>query len=301
MTRAGVFLGVAAAMVALYFAVIFPDLDDDEGVPIETPVEIALGAGGAVLVADAGSGEDDGRVVAIDPENGGRTLIIEGLPSQGDEDAPGGAFGVVDVGLGSDGRVCALIGQPAPSLRCDDGSVVGLDIAEPSALASDGEGGWYIADAATDRVLRLEGADLLPFIELGPLFAGSNVDVGLPLRPVGLAAGEDGRLAVALAAGATVELTFGADATRAAILPATGAIDVFYAGATLYVLHTASDTQRAHISSSGLTLADQLDEPGGFVRLPGGRFAVAEPTDGEVRFVEPEIGRDAPGGSGGGQ
>jgi hypothetical protein len=298
-----VFLGVAAAMVAFYFAVIFPDLDDDPGVPVDTPVEVALGADGVVLVADAGSGENDGRVVAVDPESGDRTLVIEGLPSQGDEDAPGGAIGVVDVGLGSDGRVCALIGRPAPSLRCDDGSVVGLDLTEPSALASDGDGGWYIADAATDRVLRLVGTDLSLVVELTSLFEGSNISnsIDLPVRPVGLAVSEDGRLAVALAAGATVELTFGADATRAAILPATGAIDVFYAGATLYVLHVESDTEPARISSSGLILAEQLDEPGGLVRLPDGRFAVAEPADGEVRLVEPEIGRDAPGGSGGGQ
>jgi hypothetical protein len=273
---------------------------------------------GRLIIADLGSGHDDGQVVAIDLVNNTRTVLIDKLPStthSGNRYADlAGASGAA---MAADGTVCVVIGyadRPAAegfnTLRCTDGLRVdlkkfeeehnpdGLEIdSNPFDIVWDGGDGWYVSDSGANALLHVSRQGSITVAQLFTTFATftkpkqEGVPTGLSLAPASAHGSE--RIIVALYGGAFASYRPGAtDATTNPGLEwaiAPHPIAALEDGETLYMLsYSDSDDRKGSgqiFDRNRTVIATGLDRPTGFARLPDGRFLVSEEARSRVRIV----------------
>jgi hypothetical protein len=179
---------------------------DGEG-PFGTPRGLSMAPDGRLIVADAGTGDDDGRVLALtlpslltdgDLEPSATEVLMEGLPSRGGALRGDGPAGPVAAAVAEDGVACVVISAAEDArgeLRCTDGLVVDLAAFEaernpdgravasdPAGVAADGARGWFVSDHAANSVLFIDRAGAITVVAV---FAGIE---GLPdeAHPLGL-------------------------------------------------------------------------------------------------------------------
>jgi glucose/arabinose dehydrogenase len=291
------------------------------------PRAVHLAPDGRLLVTDLGTGNDDGRVVAVDLAAGRRQVLLDRLPStrrsgqqHADLAGPSGAA------MAPDGTVCAVVGDATreragfSTLRCTGGLVADLEAYEqahnpdgrelasnPYDVAWDGGDGWYVSDAAANAVLHVDSSGRIRTVAVLPSMAPFG---GRPAQgvPTGLARAPDGRLYVALFGGAPAT---GGPAVVIALRPdqagtrptrptpvarAVAPIGVTPGPQGLAVLDYGgepADRGRGRIllvaspPDPGRVVAAGLDRPVGIARLPDGRYVVAETDSGRLRLVTP--------------
>jgi hypothetical protein len=290
------------------------------------PRGLRLAPDGRLLVTDLGTGRGDGKVVAVDLATGRRQVLLDRLPStrrsgqqHADLAGPSGAA------MAPDGTVCVAIGDATreragfSTLRCSDGLVADLEAYERAAnpdgreLASnpydvvwDGGDGWYVSDAAANAVLHVDRAGRIRTVAMVASMApfGGRTAQGVP---TGLARAADGTLYVALFGGApatggpavVVAVRPGPDGGRsrpARVARAVAPIGVTPGPQGVAVLDYGggpADRGRGGIllvaspADPGSVVAAGLDRPVGIVRLPDGRYVVAETDSGRLRRVSP--------------
>jgi glucose/arabinose dehydrogenase len=293
----------------------------------DAPRAVHLAPDGRLLVTDQGTGDDDGKVVAVDLAAGRRTVLLNQLPStRGSGQQHADLAGPSGAAMAGDGTVCAVIGDATregagfSTLRCSDGLKADLEAYERTAnpdgreLASnpydvvwDGDGGWYVSDAAANAVLHVDRSGRIRTVAVVASMApfGGRRAQGVP---TGLARAPDGSLYVALFGGAPAERgpavvvalrpdQAGTRPTRPTpVARAVAPIGVTPGPQDLAVLDYGggpADRGRGRIllvagpSDPGTVVAAGLDRPVGIARLPDGRYVVAETDSGRLRLVTP--------------
>jgi len=276
---------------------------------------------GRLVIADLGSGHDDGQVVAIDLAKNTRTVLMDKLPSTthsgnkyADLAGPSGAA------MAADGTVCVVIGYadrpPAEgynTLRCTDGLRIdlkkfeaehnpdGLEVdSNPFDIVWGGGDGWLVTDAGANALLLAKRSGEVSVASTFAEVPGKKGVQGVPAGVAKLGSDADmppGPPFVALYNGGTM---FGG--ARLAGDPARLETERKYAIAVdfaapqgnvvpgNYVLVYRDDSGERGTGAIYST-ADQrdivigLDRPTGFARLPDGRFLVSEEARSRVRIV----------------
>jgi hypothetical protein len=302
------------AAVLLPFAAC-SDGGSDRGT-LGTPRGLFLAPDGRVIVADAGSGEDDGRVLAItlpgvvedgplEPAN--IEVLLDGLSSS---DVDGRGYGDIagpsSAVVAEDGVVCAAIGDGGEDrpgrLVCSDGLDIdlaaferernpdgGAIASDPFGVAADGLRGWFVSDIAANTVLFVDRDGSITVVAVFKDIEGVAAD-GMPAGLYVIQGSSGGPLvAAALYAGALAG--FSPALSQPPIVQAIEgrAIAIYDDGEeTLGLIHSKVDGDEASGSIYSLTFArtliDGLDDPVGFTRIPGGRFLVAF-ADGSVEIL----------------
>jgi hypothetical protein len=283
---------------------------------------------GRLLVADLGTGHNDGRVVAIDLLGTGKQqVLMKNLPSTRKRGSLAGELaGPSAAAMAADGTVCVVIsGANKPNsgfatLRCADGLVFDFahyeaatnldrrDIAsDPFDIVWDQDRAWLISDAAAHTVIRVFRSGAVSWN-----FAFTNLPAWPTDKapvPTGLSFSQTGRgdqtLAVALLDGGVALLD-----------PAGKRPPILAPGLTCQCIAIVSPTKPTFIldhgsSQPGGSIIGQLDSPviqtwvagldrpTGAVVLPSSpqghaipsliRFIVAEEARGRLRIVSPTI------------
>ncbi len=265
-----------------------PDLDG-----FSSPRTLHLAPDGRLLVTDAGSGTDDGRIVAIDLDTGERQVLMSGLPSARVEGPEGGVHGASGAAMAPNGTVCAVIGQGPPgktgfaAMRCTSGLT--LDLAAHSLQLDDrgprsdpfdivwrSPGVWYVSDAGADTISRVDASGTIRLI----------TTFGFPHNiPMGLSVDSEDTLLIAVNGGAIMH------GGRALDAKVSFPIAVVRNGTDIVVLSQADVEGRpgtGTITVGGRVVVSGLDRPTGMVRLRDGRYIVAEQARGLVRIVAPQ-------------
>jgi hypothetical protein len=293
----------------------------------DAPRAVHLAPDGRLLVADQGTGADDGKVIAVDLAARRRTVLLDHLPStRGSGQQHADLAGPSGAAMAADGTVCVVIGDATregagfSTLRCSNGLVADLEAFERAAnpdgrelasnpydVAWDGRDGWYVSDAAANAVLHVDRAGRTRTVAVVASMAPFG---GRPAQgvPTGLARAADGTVYVALFGGApatggpavVVALRPGPDGDRRAA-PTVAAL----AAAPIGVVTTPeglalldygggpADRDRGRIllvagpADPGRVLAAGMDRPVGMARLPDGRYVVAETDRSRLRLVTP--------------
>jgi len=288
---------------------------------------VRLAPDGRLLVTDLGTGRGDGQVVAVDLAAGRRQVLWDRLPStRGSGQQHADLAGPSGAAMAPDGTVCVVVGDATregagfSTLRCTGGLVADLEAYERAAnpdgrelasnpydVAWDGQGGWYVSDAAANAVLH---ADSSGRIRTVAVLASMAPFGGRPAQgvPTGLARAADGTLYVALFGGApatggpavVVALRPDPDGGRtrpAAVARAVAPIGVAPIPQGLAVLDYGggpADRRRGRLllvdgpADPGTVAATGLDRPVGIARLPDGRYVVAETDSSRLRLVTPQ-------------
>jgi hypothetical protein len=291
------------------------------------PRALHLAPDGRLLVTDQGTGNGDGKVVAVDLATRRRTVLLDRLPStRGSGQQHADLAGPSGAAMANDGTVCAVIGDATregagfSTLRCSDGLVADLEAHERAAnpdgrelasnpydVAWDGHDGWYVSDAAANTVLHVDRAGQIRTVAVVASMAPFG---GRPVQgvPTGLARAADGTVYVALFGGSPAE---GGRAVVVALRPNQGGgqarpvaagrsvapIGVATTPQGLAVLDYGggpADRGRGRIllvadpADSGRVLATGMDRPVGMARLPDGRYVVAETDRSRLRVLTPE-------------
>jgi DNA-binding beta-propeller fold protein YncE len=172
-----------------------------------TPSGVALAADGALYVSDTGTH----RVRRVSADGDVTTLAGTGAPGYADGDASAASFdGPMGLALAPDGRllvadaynhriraihrdgtVSTVAGTGVPGLG--DGPGVSAQFDTPCGVAVAPDGIAYVADTGNGLVRRIDATGLVTTLGLVP--AEPFADTSL-VRPIGIAAGPDGRLAV---------------------------------------------------------------------------------------------------------
>jgi sugar lactone lactonase YvrE len=291
------------------------------------PRVVRLAPDGRLLVTDLGTGRGDGQVVAVDLAAGRRQVLWDRLPStRGSGQQHADLAGPSGAAMAPDGTVCVVVGDATregagfSTLRCTGGLVADLEAYERAAnpdgreLASnpydvvwDGQGGWYVSDAAANAVLHVDRAGRIRTVAVLASMAPFG---GRPAQgvPTGLARAADGTLYVALFGGApatggpavVVALRPDPDGGRtrpAAVARAVAPIGVAPIPQGLAVLDYGggpADRRRGRLllvdgpADPGTVAATGLDRPVGIARLHDGRYVVAETDSSRLRLVTPQ-------------
>lgn len=319
--RRPVTLLILAAAIAIAAAVASAcnGSSDEAGGPFGSPRGISLSpAGDALIVADAGSGRDDGRVLSVAlpaGQSGALTadtaveVLMEGLPSRRADDRPyTGIAGPAAAAMAEDGVVCVVIssagGQPG-ELRCSDGLTVDLSAFEagrnpdggaiasdPAGIAADATRGWFVADAAANAVLFVDRSGTITVVAIFDAVEG----LGGEATPVGLYAvqGQVGPLvAVALYGGALAGFSPALARPPVVQLIEGHPVAIFdTTGETIALIRSGASGERDSGSiynlTTGETLADGLDRPSGFAAIGAGRFAVSYEHRGAIEIFSAE-------------
>jgi hypothetical protein len=299
----------------------------------DAPRAVHLAPDGRLLVTDQGTGNGDGKVVAVDLAARRRTVLLDRLPStRGSGQQHADLAGPSGAAMAADGTVCAVIGDATregagfSTLRCSNGLAADLEAYERAAnpdgrelasnpydVAWDGRDGWYVSDAAANAVLHVDRAGRIRTVavvaDMGP-FGGRPVQ-GVP---TGLARAVDGTVYVALFGGAPAS---GGQAVVVALRPDHGVggrarpmaaargvapIGVVTTAQGLAVLDYGggpADRGRGRIllvtgpADPGRVLAAGIDRPVGMARLPDGRYVVVESDRTGLHILTPEEARTA--------
>lgn len=284
---------------------------DDPLAGFSHPRTVHFAPDGRLLVTDVGTGNDDGRVVAVDLERKTQEVLMRDLPSASvTGQVVGGIAGPSAAAMSPDGTLCVVTGDGPEGrgfaeMRCTNGFRVDLAAYErannpegrdarsdPFDVVAAGDRGWYVSDAAANVVLRVGATGTIGVVGVFDSVAGSGTPPG---NPTGMALW-NGRLTTALFGGAV--LTGGGNAT----VPVFAEVEQPIAAAPPYQVNTApggeqfvlylSYGKREAVQGTGAirmaanVIVDGLDRPTGFVRLPDGRFVVAEQERGRLRIVE---------------
>ena len=275
------------------------------------PRTVHFAPDGRLLITDVGTGNDDGRVVAVDLERKTQEVLMDRLPSTRDSGQPFAPFsGPSGAAMAPDGTLCVVIGDgPADrgfaEMRCTDGLRVDLKAYElannpegmelesnPFDIVPGTDSDWYVSDAAANVVLNVRRDGTVRTVGIFDSVAGPGTPEGVP---TGMAAW-NGRLTTALYGGAVLtgglNLTvpvFVEDAHPIAAAPPYSPISPTGGGQfVVYLTHSdlggGEGTGTIRLASS--VIVDGLDRPTGFVRLADGRLVVAEEERGRVRIVE---------------
>jgi hypothetical protein len=319
-------LGTACLLVAAAAGCARPD-------PLggfDAPRAVHLAPDGRLVVTDQGTGDDDGKVVAVDLATRRRTVLLANLPStRGSGQQHADLAGPSGAAMAADGTVCAVIGDATregagfSTLRCSNGLVADLEAYERAAnpdgrepasnpydVAWDGHDGWYVSDAAANTVLHVDRSGRIRTVAV---VASMAPFAGRPAQgvPTGLARAADNTLYVALFGGAP---TTGGPAVVVALRPDQGVgqarpvaaargvapIGVAATPQGLAVLDYGggpADRDLGRIllvagpADQGKVLATGLDRPVGMARLPDGRYVVAETDRSRLRLLTPEKAR----------
>ncbi|MEX0782471.1 MAG: ScyD/ScyE family protein [Dehalococcoidia bacterium] len=312
-----VFAGLLAAAGIAAFVAFRGDGDSETGprrvddplAGFDRPRTIHFAPDGRLLVTDVGTGEDDGRVIAIDLEAGTREVLLEDLPSvEAGNAAFAGMSGASGAAMASDGTLCVVIGagpegRGFSELRCTDGLRVDLLAYEREnnpgggAIESDpfdvvfgsAFGDWYVSDAGANVVLHVSRQGEVAVIGVLNEHIGLGGNEG---EPRGLSVSE-GFLSTALFGGGVITggagmsvPVFAPDAHPIAVAPYEQPIP----GPARAVIFLSYGDQAGSENSGSIRIGDAvvldgLDRPTGFVALGGGRYVVAEEERGRVRIV----------------
>ena len=289
---------------------------------LQQPMAIHLAPDGRVVVTEAGTGADDGRVSIVGADGQGRTVVLEGLPSVSGLGEPWGSVsGAAGAAVAPDGVACAAIGVPAPApsplgeLRCSDGLKVDLLAWErehnpdklavasrPFDVAADGNEGWWVSDALANTVLHVgrDGQVVLAGVfpsfgtfetptegmTTGLIVAGTSAVSAASVGPRG-GIPERGGVVVALFNGALAVV-------RPVDPPDPGlgfaktpkAIAVFATEEALYYLLHTGDAPGLYDTSRKAIWTGSGGT--GFVRLPDGSFLVSIGSEGRLVRVPAE-------------
>ena len=225
--------------------------------------------------------------------------------------------------MAADGTVCVVIGDSTrpragfSTLRCAGGLVADLEAYERAAnpdgrelasnpydVAWDGGDGWYVSDAAANAVLHVDRGGRIRTVAVVASMAPFG---GRPAQgvPTGLARAADGTVYVALFGGAPADggpavvvalrpSPAGGRTRPTAVASAVAPIGVTPGPEGLAVLDYGggpADRGRGRIllvarpADPGRVAATGLGRPVGMVRLPDGRYVVAETDSSRLRLV----------------
>ncbi len=127
---------------------------------------------GRLIIADLGTGHDDGRVVAVRP-GGPQEVLMDKLPStRNSGQAHSDLAGPSGAAMNALGVACVVIGDGPTvgygTMQCSDGLMVDIKAFErennpdgraaesnPYDIVSDGADGWIVSDAAANDVLHV--------------------------------------------------------------------------------------------------------------------------------------------------
>lgn len=293
--------------------------NDEGGGDFDAPRGMSLAPDGRLIVADAGSGNDDGRVLAITLPSvvadgpldaADVSVLMDGLPSQNvDDRGYTEVAGPAAAAVAQDDVVCVVIAaaedQPG-ELRCSDGLIVDLSAIEterdpdgggaasdPSGVAADDLRGWFVSDAAGNDVLFVGRDGAVTVVAVFKDIEGLG-DSGMPLGLYVIqGTGSGPAVGVALFAGALAG--FSPALSQPPIIQTLDGrpVALIDDGAeTIALLRSRLEDDHRSGSvfsmTSGGTLVSELDRPSGFVRLPDGRFVISFERDGTVEVFSPE-------------
>jgi sugar lactone lactonase YvrE len=238
---------------------------DGAGARFDTPSAIAIGADGALYVADTGNH----AIRRVSPAGHVTTLAGDGHP--GDADGPGrvarfnGPIGIAvdDRGrvivadtyndrvraVAPDGTVTTIAGLAGAGAVDGDAAAARFDT--PCGVAVDAAGNIYVADSGNGAVRRVDASGVVSTLT-------AQVD-GTALRPIGIAADSHGVLIVSDERGRVVEI-----APDLQVRTLAGSIPGFRDGA---------GPEARFRRAAGLALAGD------------GRVVVADPGNGVIRLV----------------
>ena len=289
-------------------------------VRVSSPRALHLASDGRLIVADAGTGKNDGRVLAIrvGPKSGANgelealkvDVLMDGLPSSKAADVVRGVQGAQ---IGRDGVVCAAIGKAVDAagkavagfatVRCSNGKTYDMAAAEaaqnpdgkgvdsdPSDIFFNGQDSWFVSDRGANVVWRI-GPDgsinvQTVFTELAELPRGQAA------APAGMHVVISGRgqasVAVALAGGAIAAFAPGAVDRPIVFAQAGTPVALWDDGKTTLVLLPGAGANDGSVFNITLatTVASGLVRPAGFTRLDDGRLVVSEA--GRLRVITPK-------------
>lgn len=280
----------------------------------------ALPPDGRLIVADAGTGKDDGRILAITPAAGASKdgtllaeevqVLMEGLPSRKDGDAVIGAQGAH---MSRTGVVCAAIGKAVDAagasltgyatVRCTDGRRFDLLKAErelnpdgkgidsdPYDIFFNGQDSWFVSDRGANTIWRI-GPD--GSINVQTVFADvAELPKGQAPSPAGLHVTINGRgqalVAVALSGGGIAGFAPGPKDQPIVFAQPGNPTAIWDDGKDTFVLLPGDAPESGRIVNiKGTTPVSGLDRPAGFTRLADGRLVVSEPARRRLRVVAP--------------
>lgn len=308
----------APLFAAVLFLASCSSRDDGSAGNLRAPRGISLSPDGAtVLVADAGTGKDDGQVISFavpsadatgDYRPGGAEVIFKDLPSRKvDDRGYATVAGPSSAAMAPDGVICVVIGdggeeQPG-ELRCTDGLKVDLAAVErernpdrgsiasdPFGIAADVDRGWFVSDLRANSVLFIDRAGEVTVVAVFKDIEGLPPDG----QPAGLYAiqGQRGSPVVGVALYSGALAGFSPALTQPPVVQGMNgrAIALQDDGAeTLALLWSDASgtpgTGSVFNMTLGLTVAEKLDRPSGFVKLPDGRLLVSYERDGKLRIV----------------
>ena len=308
---------VVAAVLAV--ALVSACGSGDESSPFDAPRGLSLAPDGRLIVADAGTGEDDGRVLAVtlaSPLEDGpldaadAEVLLEDLPSQNVEDRGyTGIAGPAAAAVAEDGVACVAISgaddQPG-ELRCTDGLDVDLAAFEaernpdggavssdPAGVAADGLRGWFVADAGANTVLFVGRDASITVVGVFKDIEGlgeAGAPIGLFVIP-----GTDTGPAVGVALFAGALAGFSPALARPPIVQTVDGRPVALSDdgrETFALLRSGLDDDHGSGSVFNMTMSatvvSGLDRPSGFVRLDDGRFVISFEREGNVSVFTAE-------------
>lgn len=162
--------GLAGAGLGILLGWLGDGSSDSEFGHFDNARSVHLAPDGRLIIADLGTGHDDGRVVAVLPGEK-QAVLMDHLPStRNSGQAHSDLAGPSGAAMNAAGVACVVIGDGPrtgfATMRCTDGLVVDLKAFErennpdgramesnPYDIVSDGSDGWVVSDAAANTVL----------------------------------------------------------------------------------------------------------------------------------------------------
>ena len=308
----------APLLAAVLFLASCSSRDDGSAGNLRAPRGISLSPDGAtVLLADAGTGKDDGRVISFAVPSADATgvyrpseptVVFDDLPSRKVDDR-GYAIvaGPSAAAMAPDGVICVVIGDGGEkrpgALRCTDGLEVDLAAVErdrnpdrgevasdPFGIAADVDRGWFVSDLLANSVLFIDRTGKVTVVAVFKDIEGLATDG----QPAGLYAiqGQQGNPVVGVALYSGALAGFSPALTQPPVVQEMDgrAIALQDDGSeTLALLWSDRDgaegTGSVFNMTLGLTVAADLDRPSGFVKLPDGRLLVSFEREGKLRLL----------------
>jgi hypothetical protein len=283
---------------------------------LRNPMAIHLAPDGRVVVAEAGTGANDGRVQVIAADGSRAEVVFVDLPSvKGANEPWGNVAGATGAAMAKDGVVCVAIGIPAVpgpalgELRCTDGLKADLAAWEarndpdglgpasrPFDVVPDEDDGWWVSDALANTVLHVGRDGNITLAGVFPTFGtfatrAEGRPTGLTIAPRGMVpAGSLGpRGGIPEQGGVAVALYNGAIAVLRPVEPADPGLGFANVAAAIAVfadeeamLFAANAGDRAGVFDTARAALWEGRGATGFVRLGDGTLLVAVAGEGRI-------------------